>query len=432
MPPPVTNEDLLGLVTKSGVADEKRLDAYLKRGGESVPEDPAELAVALVREGILTNFQVQQLLQGKWRGFAIGNYKVLERLGSGGMGNVYLCEHKVMRKRVAIKVLATVSAENPEALKRFYREARAAAALDHPNIVRAHDVGKEDKLHFLVMDYVDGSSLENIIRRHGPMDVLRACHYIRQGAMGLHFAHESGLIHRDIKPANLILDRGGSLKVLDMGVARFAQEDDEVLTKGPLGTADYLAPEQALDSHGADRRADIYSLGATFYFMLTAHPPLAEGKTVAQKIMLLQTKPPVPISEFRHDVPPAVESIITRMMAKKPELRYQSLAELIEDLEPLTEKPIPPPPDKEMPIPVMGASGGDGTDVNLGMTPVGGPSGSGRKLKPARPAAAPASSSKEQEAPTEKTSTALVVVLSVLITTAVAVGVWWAFLRPGH
>src|SRR5580704_12194274 len=167
MPPPVTNEDLLGLVTKSGVADEKRLGAYLKKGGNAVPQDPGELAVSLVREGILTNFQVQQLMQGKWRGFAIGNYKVLDRLGSGGMGNVYLCEHKVMRKRVAIKVLATVSAENPESLKRFYREARAAAALDHPHIVRAHDVGKEDKLHFLVMDYVDGSSLENIIRRHG-------------------------------------------------------------------------------------------------------------------------------------------------------------------------------------------------------------------------------------------------------------------------
>lgn len=427
MPPPATNEDLLSLVAKSGVADEKRLDAYLKRVGDAVPDEPGELAVALVREGILTNFQVQQLMQGKWRGFAIGNYKVLERLGSGGMGNVYLCEHKVMRKRVAIKVLATISAENPEALKRFYREARAASALDHPHIVRAHDVGKEDKLHFLVMDYVDGSSLENIIRRHGPMDVLRACNYVRQAAMGLHFAHESGLIHRDIKPANLILDRTGVVKVLDMGVARFSQEDDEVLTKGPLGTADYLAPEQALDSHGADRRADIYSLGATFYFLLTGNPPFTEGKTVAQKIMLLQTKPPRPLSEFRHDVPPAVESIITRMMAKKADVRYQTLEEVIEALEPLTEKPIPPPPDKEMPVPVMGASGGDGTDVNLGMTPVGGMSSSGRKLKAAKPAAAPAPAKEEER---ERASTALVVVLSVLVTAVIAAGVWWTFLRP--
>lgn len=428
MPPPVTNEDLLGLVTKSGVADEKRLGAFLKKEGNGVPQDPAELAVALVREGILTNFQVQQLLQGKWRGFAIGNYKVLERLGSGGMGNVYLCEHKVMRKRVAIKVLATVSAENPEALKRFYREARAAAALDHPHIVRAHDVGKEDKLHFLVMDFVDGSSLENIIRRHGPMDVLRACHYIRQAAMGLHFAHESGLIHRDIKPANLMLDRTGVVKVLDMGVARFAQEDDEVLTKGPLGTADYLAPEQALDSHGADRRADIYSLGASFYFLLTGSPPFTEGKTVAQKIMLLQTKAPKPLSEYRNDVPPGVESVITRMMAKKPEQRYQTLEELIEDLEPLTVKPIPAPPDKEMPVPVMGG-GGEGTDVNLGMTPVGGPPGSGRKLRPATLMATPPI---PEETPEPKSSTALVVVLSVLATAAIAVGLWWTFLRPGR
>jgi serine/threonine protein kinase len=429
MPPPVTNEDLLGLVTKSGVADAKRLNAYLKREGNDVPQDPAELAVALVREGILTNFQVQQLLQGKWRGFAIGNYKVLERLGSGGMGNVYLCEHQVMRKRVAIKVLATVSAENPEALKRFYREARAAAALDHPHIVRAHDVGKEEKLHFLVMDFVDGSSLENIIRRHGPMDVLRACHYIKQAAMGLHFAHEAGLIHRDIKPANLMLDRTGVVKVLDMGVARFAQEEDEVLTKGPLGTADYLAPEQALDSHGADRRADIYSLGAAFYFMLTGNPPFTEGKTVAQKIMLLQTKPPTAISEYRNDVPHAVESIITRMMAKKPDQRYQTLQEMIEDMEPLTERPIPPPPEREMPAPVL-VGGGEGTDVNLGMTPVGGPvSGSGRKLRPKTLMATPAV---PEEPPAPQSSIALAIVLSVLATAAFAVGFWWTFLRPGH
>src|SRR5262249_32586692 len=132
MPAPATVDEFLGLVDKSGVADRKRLDAFIKRG--TLPDEPVMLANALVREGILTNFQIQQLRQGKWRGFAIGNYKVLERLGSGGMGNVYLCEHKVMRKRVAIKVLATVSAENPEALKRFYREARAAAALEHPNI----------------------------------------------------------------------------------------------------------------------------------------------------------------------------------------------------------------------------------------------------------------------------------------------------------
>lgn len=435
MPPPATTDDFLDLVAKSGVADEKRLDAYLKKSAADIPQDPADLAVALVREGILTNFQTHQLLQGKWRGFAIGNYKVLERLGSGGMGNVYLCEHKVMRKRVAIKVLATVSAENPEALKRFYREARAAAALDHPHIVRAHDVGKEDKLHFLVMDFVDGSSLENIVRRHGPMDVARACHYIRQAAEGLQFAHESGLIHRDIKPANLILDRSGVLKVLDMGVARFSQEDDEVLTKGPLGTADYLAPEQALDSHGADRRADIYSLGGTFYFLLTGTAPFTEGKTVAQKIMLLQTKEPKAIREFRDDVPEEVLTIIRRMMAKKPDVRYQTCDEVIAALEPLTERPIAPPPDREMPAPILGG-GGEGTDVNLGLTPVGptGTSSSGRNLKPSRSKSVEKVPAVDADSDVDAggKNTTFVVLVSVLATAVIAFGVWWAFLRPGH
>jgi serine/threonine protein kinase len=217
------------------------------------------------------------------------------------------------------------------------------------------------------------------------------------------------------------------VKVLDMGVARFSQEDDEVLTKGPLGTADYLAPEQALDSHGADRRADIYSLGATFYFLLTGTAPFSDGKTVAQKIMLLQTKAPRPISEFRHDVPPGVESIVTRMMAKKADVRFQTMDEVMEALEPLTEKPIPSPPDREMPVPIMGASPGEGTDVNLGLTPVGGPGGSGRNLK----ARATTPAAKEESA-AQSSSMALVVVLSVLVTAAVAAGVWWTFLRPGQ
>ncbi|OAI40362.1 hypothetical protein AYO40_04840 [Planctomycetaceae bacterium SCGC AG-212-D15] len=455
MPPPATNNEFLELVAKSGVADEKRLGAYLKKKG--TPQEPGDLAVALVREGILTNFQIQQLLQGKWRGFAIGNYKVLERLGSGGMGNVYLCEHKVMRKRVAIKVLATVSAENPEALKRFYREARAAAALDHPHIVRAHDVGKEDKLHYLVMDFVDGSSLEHIVRKNGPMDVLRICHYIKQAAAGLHFAHEQGLIHRDIKPANLIVDRAGIVKVLDMGVARFSQEEDEVLTKGPLGTADYLAPEQAIDSHGADRRADIYSLGATMYFLLTGEPPFTEGKTVAQKIMLLQTKAPRSVRGVRPEVPDPVEAILMKLMEKKPDNRYQTMEELIAELEPLTEQPIPPPPEKEMPETIPGGLANEGTDVNLGMTPVGssgapgsgrnlaGP-GSGRNLRPktmddvtstmkrdqdtTRMPKRPAPEPEAEAAPEQQTSIMLVVILSALVTATVAVGVWWIFLRP--
>src|SRR5262249_27270936 len=223
------------------------------------------------------------------------------------MGSVYLCEHKFMRRRVAVKVLPSAKAEESSALERFYREARAVAALDHPNIVRAYDIDQDDKLHFLVMEYIDGASLQEIVKRHGPLEVPRAAHYMRQSAEGLEHAHQTAnLIHRDIKPGNILVDRTGLVKVLDMGLARFFNDDESCITakydENVLGTADYLAPEQALDSHDVDIRADIYSLGATFYFCLTGHTPF-EGGTVAQKLIWHQTRQPKPIRALRPEVP---------------------------------------------------------------------------------------------------------------------------------
>src|SRR6516165_9669120 len=265
MPAPTTNDELLDLLRKSGVQEEKKLDAYLDklRAANTLPSEPSKLAGYMVRDGLLTNFQAEQLLLGKWRRFNIGKYKVLERLGAGGMGSVYLCEHKLMRRRVAVKVLPTAKAEDPSSLERFYREARAVAALDHPNIVRAYDIDQDDNLHFLVMEYVDGASLQEIGKKIGPLDVTRACQYIYQSAKGLQHAHETaGLVHRDIKPGNILVDRTGVVKILDMGLARFFHDEEDILTKkydeNVLGTADYLAPEQALDSHGVDIRADLY------------------------------------------------------------------------------------------------------------------------------------------------------------------------------
>ena len=198
----------------------------------NLPEDLGKAAGLLVRDGVLTHFQAEQFLQGKWRRFTIGKYKVLERLGSGGMGSVYLCEHKFMRRRVAVKVLPTAKAEDPSSLERFYREARAVAALDHPNIVRAYDIDQDDKLHFLVMEYVDGASLQEIVKQPARWRSARAAHYIRQAALGLQHAHEAaGLVHRDIKPGNILVDRNGIVKVLDMGLARFFHDEDDSLTQ---------------------------------------------------------------------------------------------------------------------------------------------------------------------------------------------------------
>jgi serine/threonine protein kinase len=354
MPSPVTVSDFLELVRKSGVLDEKRLDTFVQglQADNTLPTDPTRLADLLLREGLLTAFQAEQLLQGKWRRFLIGKYRVLERIGSGGMGSVYLCEHKFMRRRVAVKVLPTAKAQDPPSLERFYREARAVAALDHPNIVHAYDIDQDENLHFLVMEYVDGANLQELVRRSGPMDPVRAAHYIAQAALGLGHAFERGLIHRDIKPGNLLVDRCGTVKVLDMGLARFFNDKEDVLTKkydeNVLGTADYVAPEQAVDSHDVDVRADIYSLGATFYFLLTGRTPFGEG-TVAQKLIWHQSRQPRRLAEVRPNLPPGLAEVVQKMMAKDPAQRYRTPQEIAEALAPWTGTPIPPPAEAEMP-----------------------------------------------------------------------------------
>ncbi len=351
MAAPTTVEQFLDLVRKSGVVDEAALGAYLERPPEA--ESLKDFAAAMVADGIITRFQAQQFLQGRFRGFILRNkYKLLEHVGSGGMGSVYLCEHLTMARKVAIKVLPAAKAKDPSALDRFYLEARAVAALDDPNIVRAYDIDNDGPLHFLVMEYVDGSSLQELVARHGPMDWLRAAHYIRQGASGLSHAHKAGLVHRDIKPANLLLDRAGTVKLLDMGLARFFNDDSDGLSKkyaeNVLGTADYLAPEQALGSD-VDIRADIYSLGATFYFILTGRTPFGEGST-ALKLIWHQTRIPKGIRLQRPDVPEGLAALVEKkLMAKDPGDRYQTPDEVVEALATWTETPIEPPPEHEMP-----------------------------------------------------------------------------------
>ncbi len=354
MPAPNTIDDLLELIRKSGVVEEKRLTAYLETllKAPVVPDTPRALAQTMVDDGILTHFQAQQLLMGRTRRFVLaGKYRLLESLGSGGMGHVYLCEHLLLRRRVAIKVLPPTRPDDASTLERFQREARAIAALDHPNIVRCHDMDRDNDLHFLVMEYIDGSSLQEIVKKHGPMDILRACHYIRQAAVGLEHIHEAGLVHRDIKPGNLLLERDGLIKILDMGLARFFNDDDDDITRKHdetvLGTTDYLAPEQAIDSN-VDIRADIYSLGATFYYLVAGRTPFADG-TVAQKLIWHQTRQPKPVRSWRPEVPEGVAAIIERMMVKDPTARYQTPSEVVEALDAWTAEPIGLPPDEEMP-----------------------------------------------------------------------------------
>ncbi|HZY83431.1 MAG TPA: protein kinase, partial [Gemmataceae bacterium] len=420
MPAPSTPEQLLELVRRSGLVEDKQFASYVERlrADSALPDAPRPLAARLLQDGLLTHFQAEQLLLGKARGFTLGGkYRLLEHLGTGGMGSVFLCEHISMRRRVAIKVLPVGRASDASYLERFYREARAVAALDHPNIVRAHDVDHDDKLHFLVMEYVDGSSLQDIVKRHGPLSVERACHYLGQAAAGLQHAHEGGLVHRDIKPGNILVDRNGVVKVLDMGLARFFHEEDSISKKYDetvLGTADYLAPEQATDSN-VDVRADIYSLGATLYYCLTGQTLFGEG-AAHQKLIWQQTRQPKSIRSLRPEVPEELAAVIEKqMLAKDPAQRFQYPFEVVEALAPWTREPIAPPPTEEMPrlCPAAARSGGDSaTSGPPSPGPRSGPrsnwtiSGVSRPRSPALPATRTRATAVQGRTPTPGGSTA--------------------------
>ncbi|MGC1274361.1 MAG: protein kinase [Planctomycetaceae bacterium] len=321
-------------VRNSGLIPPDQLDRLL---GEIDAEGSEAVAGALVARNALTRWQADKILQGRG-GFFLGKYRLLSLLGKGGMSAVYLAEHTLMRRRCAIKVLPQKRINDSSYLGRFYREAQAIASLDHPNIVRAYDVDHEtkDDIHFLVMEYVEGRSLHEVIQQDGVLSFVQAADYCRQAAIGLQYAHQAGFVHRDIKPGNLLIDLTGTIKILDLGLARFSGDGEEhSLTvahdEKVLGTADYLAPEQALDSHTVDARADLYSLGCTIYFLLTGAPPFTEGR-LAQRLMAHQTKAPPPLAERRPGVPTSLAAIVMKMMAKRPDDRYQTASEVADVL----------------------------------------------------------------------------------------------------
>lgn len=339
----ISAESFLSLITQSGLVESDRLKREvddLEDQGHNVTE-AAALADSLIERDLLTEWQAEKLLKGKHKGFSLGKYRLRRLLGKGGMSSVYLAEHILMRRQCAIKVLPIKRVNDTSYLARFHREARAVASLDHPNIVRAydidHEVEGEKEIHFLVMEYVDGESLHDLIKDKGPLSLDDTAEYFRQAALGLDNAHKNGLIHRDVKPGNLLVDKTEVVKVLDLGLARFSEiSEDNPLTlthdEKVLGTADYLAPEQAMDSHTADHRADIYGLGCTAYFALTGYPPFRDG-TLAQRLMFHQTKDPPAMAEERPEIGNtprgvALEKLVRRMMAKKPDERFQTMDEV--------------------------------------------------------------------------------------------------------
>ena len=332
-------KSFLELVQKSKLVDPTQLREALMKckaaHGEELPKDPKEVAEHLVQAGLLTDWHCGKLLAGKYKGFFLGKYKLLGIVGTGGMSSVYLAEHTLMHRQRAIKVLPKSRVADSSYLDRFHREAQATAALEHPNIVRAYDVDNEGDTHYLVMEYVRGSDLQTIVNREGALDCERAANYIAQAAEGLSYAHDQGLIHRDVKPANLLVNEDGVVKILDLGLALFSDDDSASLTlqhnENVLGTADYLAPEQAINSHDVDKRADIYGLGCTLYFALTGHPPFNEG-SLAQRIAKHQTQMPPGIRDEQPDCPKELADICWKMIQKSADDRMQSCREVAERL----------------------------------------------------------------------------------------------------
>ncbi|HEY7311489.1 MAG TPA: protein kinase [Gemmataceae bacterium] len=327
-----TGSDLLDALRRSGVLDAAQLDSLTRDALAAA--DPRALARELLRRDWLTPYQANQLLQGHGADLVLGPYLLLERLGAGGMGQVFKARHRHHGRTVALKVIRKERLSNPDAVRRFLREIRLAGQLSHPNVIVALDAHEIDGTYLLVMEHVEGVDLARLLKRQGPLPVAQACAYVRQAALGLQHAFERGLVHRDIKPSNLLVStRDGSVKVLDLGLARqehLTQEESSTLTEDGLvmGTPDYMAPEQIEESRTVDIRADIYSLGCTLYHLLAGRPPFP-GESAAKKLARHLTSTPAAIESLRPDVPPGLGVVLRKMMAKHPEQRYATPAEVI-------------------------------------------------------------------------------------------------------
>lgn len=327
-------ESFVNDVVSSGLAT---LEDVQKVLGEDFDGEPAEASQKLMDAGVLTEFQSGILLTGKTKGLTLGQYKILQPIGKGGMGIVYLAEHKKLHRKAAIKVLPKNKTTEKISLERFYREARAAAALDHPNIVKAYDVDEHNGMHYFVMDYVEGMNLQSYMDEKGAFPWNTVVNYAAQACWGLQHAHTKGMVHRDIKPGNMIVDTTGVLKILDLGLARCFTNEKDNLTENlgadseVTGSINFIAPEQALGMT-VDIRGDIYSLGATLYAMIAGRAPF-EG-TPAQKLLQHQTSTATDLTRLKPEVPQGVSAVITKMMAKKPEHRFAAPIDVIHALTP--------------------------------------------------------------------------------------------------
>lgn len=328
-------------LVRSSLMSHEQIAEYLSTlPADNRPSYGEALARALVQAQRLTQYQAKSILAGHDKTLVLGEFLVLDRIGKGGMGHVFKAVHRQSGHYAAIKTLAAEYSSSPEAVKRFRQEAIAAGRLSHRNIVATLGSGEKDGVHYLVMEYVEGRDLGDLLKAAGSLPIARAVEYILQAAQGLEYAHGQNVIHRDIKPGNLLLDRHDTVKILDMGLARIVEDSAvggmtlvERLTRSGqmMGTIDYISPEQASDTRSADHRSDIYSLGCTLYRLLTGRP-VYDSDTALGKV-LAHSEAPIPSARaFVPGVPPELDRAYQKMVAKRPEARQQSMTEVIAEL----------------------------------------------------------------------------------------------------
>lgn len=329
----------------SGLMDVEALKACWEAIPPEKREAPEHIDRRLARQAVqskaLTLWQAQQLLAGRSSGFKVDRYVLLELIGQGGMGRVYLARDTRLNRRVALKILAPERVSNPRAVARFQREARVGAQLQHENLVRVYDFGESSGRFFLVMEFIEGRTIGSLLTEQGPMPPATAARLVRQVAQGLAHADRKGLIHRDVNPYNIMVTHDGVAKLADLGLAIDVAENDRVTRDGAtVGTFDYVAPEQARHSHSADIRSDIYSLGCSLYHMLTGQVPFP-SPSLPEKLFAHQAMEPTPVEHLVPGLPPGLGDVVRTMMRKQPEERYSTPSQVVQALEPFIDEGLP-------------------------------------------------------------------------------------------
>jgi eukaryotic-like serine/threonine-protein kinase len=296
----------------------------------------------LVQTRRATMFQVSAIFSGRPPRLLMGDYELLEKLATGGMGDVYKAVERKSGAIAVVKVLPAASAGDVELLQRFQREVKLLSEVQHPNVVGAFDAGEAEGCHFLAMEFVDGLDLGRMVKLRGPMTPEDAVECVRQAAVGLAYAHECGVVHRDVKPSNLMLDHQGAVKILDLGLARILHNDEGLTSTGSvLGSIDYMAPEQGNDSKAADHRADIYALGCTLFYLLTGRI-VFDAKNISQKLIAHQDAPPPSLDSVCPTIPRKLDQLYLKMLAKDPKDRPSHMKDVVASLKKI-QRDLPTP-----------------------------------------------------------------------------------------